>query len=158
MSDQPLKADYVLDTVMRQFNVGMGQLSSTSRQQSIVWAKISASYLLNTQSRRSFPEIAALLGRRSHSTFADAARRWNKVPAHHRNAMNLAMKIGPSARPKLPPINIRSLTNRIRAAIAHLKALRTMVDKSLEQEFEAVKAAKLMRDQLRYNRRSMRKH
>lgn len=71
----PLKPENILSSVCHYFGLDNKELMSGRRQRTISLARSVAMFLVRKNSRLSFPEIAAKLGKRNHSTVISACRR-----------------------------------------------------------------------------------
>ncbi|HQY87064.1 MAG TPA: chromosomal replication initiator protein DnaA [Tepidisphaeraceae bacterium] len=71
----PLKPENILISVCHYFGLDNKELMSGRRQRTISLARSVAMFLVRKNSRLSFPEIAAKLGKRNHSTVISACRR-----------------------------------------------------------------------------------
>jgi chromosomal replication initiator protein len=79
----PVKPDAVLSSVCAYFGLDMRELMSGRRQRTISLARSVAMFLIRKTSKLSFPEIAAKMGKRNHSTVISACRRIEKAASRN---------------------------------------------------------------------------
>ena len=79
----PLKPENILSSVCHYFGLDNKELMSGRRQRTISLARSVAMFLVRKNSRLSFPEIAAKLGKRNHSTVISACRRIERALARN---------------------------------------------------------------------------
>ncbi|HEX8340007.1 MAG TPA: chromosomal replication initiator protein DnaA, partial [Tepidisphaeraceae bacterium] len=75
----PVKPDAVLASVCAYFGLEMRELMSGRRQRTISLARSVAMFIIRKTTKLSFPEIAAKMGKRNHSTVISACRRIEKA-------------------------------------------------------------------------------
>ena len=76
---KPVRFETILDTVTGQLGVGAGQILGRSRHRLVVLARSLVIYLARKLTAMSYPEIAAAMGRRNHSTVITSAQRMGRL-------------------------------------------------------------------------------
>lgn len=71
----PIRLATIIDAVCERLNVTRGELMASGRHKRVVLARSLIAYLGKKMTTHSFPEIAAAIGRRNHSTVHNANRR-----------------------------------------------------------------------------------
>ncbi|MEL7088536.1 MAG: helix-turn-helix domain-containing protein, partial [Planctomycetota bacterium] len=75
---RPVRFDDIRDTVCGHFNVPAAQVAGSSRHRLVVLARAMLIHLTRQMTTLSFPEIAAALGKPSHSTVVTASQRMSR--------------------------------------------------------------------------------
>jgi chromosomal replication initiator protein len=75
---RPVRFEQVIDAVIRQLGVNRSQIAGRGRNKHIVLARSLVAYLARTMTTMSFPEIAAAMQRRNHSTVVTASQRMER--------------------------------------------------------------------------------